>query len=90
MKVNVLNGIVFILIYLKFKKKLPKFKILVNAEEENGDIWQICVKGGQKTYYYGISELDEIQMKMKVKENMKKIQMKKKMKKKKNLIMKMM
>ena len=30
----------------EISKELPKFKILVEAEEENGNTWEVCVKGG--------------------------------------------
>ena len=35
----------------KISEKLPKFKIFVEAKEENGNTWEICVKGGHEVSY---------------------------------------
>ena len=43
----------------EISEKLPKFKILVEAEEENGNTWEICVKGGHDAFDYEESESDE-------------------------------
>ena len=35
----------------EISEELPKFKIFVEAEEENGNTWEICVKGGHEVFF---------------------------------------
>ena len=44
----------------EISEALPKFKILVEAKEENGNTWEVCVKGGHDTNFsYEESDSDE-------------------------------
>ena len=44
----------------KISEALPKFKILVEAKEENGNTWKVCVKGGDDTdFNYEESDSEE-------------------------------
>ena len=35
----------------EISEALPKFKILIEAKEENGNTWEICVKGGHNVNF---------------------------------------
>ena len=44
----------------EISEALPKFKILVEAKEENGNTWEVCVKGGHDTNFsYEESDSEE-------------------------------
>ena len=43
----------------EISEKLPKFKILVEAKKDDGNTWEICVKGGHEVFDYEESESEE-------------------------------